>query len=201
MGWTGMYPPSHRDKKQWLQEQFTSENENFRWGLTDISVRGSVAYAIYHQEDKKTGISLHETMVILLSCRKDEWAYKEMGETVHPYYYDCPKKLLDKIDAMYPPFNEQARAWRNKCREQVSKKQTATKLENGTVIKFDTPLNFGWFTEDVFAVVKDGAKVRFRSRKGTLCRITNYKDRPYKVLADLNEIITDYEEKYGQRSN
>lgn len=196
MGWTGQYPPAHRDKKRWLIDEFTSENENFRHTLTDLSIRGNTAYGIYHQEDKKTGISLHETMVFLLSFRKEEWCYKEMGETVHPYYYDCPKTLLDKIEALYPPFNDNAKAWRAKCRENHAKKKA--QLKDGDVVKFDRPLNFRFFTENIFRVSKQGARVGFRARNGILCTITKWKEREHQVIADVNEIVREFQLKHGE---
>lgn len=189
MGWTGMYPPSHRDKKQWLQEQFASDNENYRCGLSDIHIRGSQAYCIYHQEDKKTGISLHETMVILISCGKEEWAFKEMGETVHPYYYNCPKKLLEKIEAMYPPFNENAQKWREKCRENLAKAKVSVK--DGDVIKFDKPISFGWFTEDTFTVVKNGSRTSFRTKNKILCMITHWRKKDFRVLGNVNVVLNE----------
>jgi hypothetical protein len=187
MGWTGQAPRFDGDKKQWLINEFTSENGDFRWTISDLSIKGSEAYCIYHQEDKKTGISVHEALVILISCRKEEWSYKEMGETVHPYYYNAPKKLLDKIEGLYPPFNEQAKQWRHKCREKQAKSKTTVK--DGDVVKFDKPLSFGWFTEDTFTVEKHGAKTSFRTKNKTLCRITNWKDRDFRVLGNVHEVL------------
>lgn len=195
MGWTGQFPPAHRDKKRWLTEEFTGQSDDFRWTLTDVSVKGNRAYGIYHQEDKKTGISLHETMVFLLSFKADEWCYKEMGETVHPYYYDCPKTLLDKIEALYPPFNDNAMAWRAKCREHHAKQKV--QLKDGDVVKFDRPLSFGWFTENTFTVVKQGAKVSFRAKNGILCSITKWRERDYQVIADVNLLVNDYLQQHG----
>lgn len=196
MGWTGQQPPYHGDKKKWLEEKFTREDANFRWSLTDLSIRGSEAYGIYHQEDKRTGISIHETMVFLISCKKDEWSYKEMGETVHPYYYNAPKKLLDKIEALYPPFNENAQKWRAKCRQEYANRKVS--LKDGDVIKFDKPISFGWFSEDTFTVVKINSKTSFRTKNKLLCQITHWRKRDYKVLGNVNEVLTEYYELKGQ---
>lgn len=196
MGWTGQQPPYHGDKKKWLEEKFTREDANFRWSLTDLSIRGSEAYGIYHQEDKRTGISIHETMVFLISCKKDEWSYKEMGETVHPYYYNAPKKLLDKIESLYPPFNENAQKWRAKCRQEYANRKVS--LKDGDVIKFDKPISFGWFSEDTFTVVKINSKTSFRTKNKLLCQITHWRKRDYKVLGNVNEVLTEYYELKGQ---
>ena len=50
MGWTGHAPRYDGDKKQWLIDEFTSENADFRWTISDLSIKGSEAYCIHHQE-------------------------------------------------------------------------------------------------------------------------------------------------------
>jgi hypothetical protein len=50
MGWTGMYPPAHGDKKRWLLEEFNQAGEvgtNPSWTLSDLSIKGNTAYGIY----------------------------------------------------------------------------------------------------------------------------------------------------------
>ena len=101
MGWTGSLKIDNLTTKKWLEKEFTSESDDHKWELTDVSMRGSVAYGIYKSQDKKTGIVLAEGFIIL-TRKEGDWIYfKEMGESVHPYYYDAPKRLLDKLDALY----------------------------------------------------------------------------------------------------
>lgn len=195
MGWTGNYPPSHGNKKQWLIDDFTSENEAFKWSLTDLYIKGSQAYALHHQEDKKTGIVMHEALVFLLSFRKDEWSYKVMGESVHPYYYNAPKALLDKMDNLFPPMNDNAKAWRNECRKHQAKKRV--KLESGQIVKFARPLNFRVFQEDTFTYLKDNGKTVFLTKDGIRCQITKWQEKEFTVLADVNDLLRDYNDKYG----
>ena len=98
MGWTGSLKIDNLTTKQWLEKEFTSESDDHKWELTDVSMRGSVAYGIYKSQDKKTGIVLAEGFIIL-TRKEGDWIYfKEMGESVHPYYYDAPKRLLDKLE-------------------------------------------------------------------------------------------------------
>jgi hypothetical protein len=197
MGWTGMQPPYHGDKKRWLQDDFTSENQDFRWSLTDLYIKGNQAYGIHHVEDRKTGITLHEALVFLLSFRKEEWSYKVMGESVHPYYYNAPKTFMDKLEALFPPMNDNAKAWRQKCRES-SEKQKTKKLESGQVIKFAKPLDFRVFQENIFTYVKDNGKSVFLTRNGVRCQITKWKDRDYEILANVNDLVKDYHQQYGE---
>jgi hypothetical protein len=196
MGWSGMNPPSHGNKKQWLIDEFTSENQDFRWSLTDLYIKGGQAYGIHHQEDRKTGIVMHEAIVFLLSFKKDEWSYKEMGESVHPYYYNAPKALLDKIDSLFPPMNDNAKAWRESCRKHQAKKGIT--LKDGQVVKFAKTLDFRVFQANTFTFVKHDGKSLFLAPNGVKCRIPKWQDREFTVLADVNDLIKDYHQQYGE---
>lgn len=33
----------------------------------------------------------------LLRCQQGEWGYKDMEESMHPYFYSCPLKYLDLV--------------------------------------------------------------------------------------------------------
>ena len=121
MGWTGMQPPYHGDKKRWLEEQFNQNGEvgtNPSFKLTDISIRGREAYGILNvvkADGTKTGCG----MVMLLECSQREWAIKDMSEDMLPYYYNAPKKLIYKLDELYPATNDNQRKWRNRCLAKV----------------------------------------------------------------------------------
>lgn len=199
MGWTGMQPPHHGDKKRWLMDDFTSENQDFRWSLTDLCIKGNQGYAIHHVEDKKTGITMHEALVFLLSFRKEEWSYKVMGESVHPYYYNAPKTFLDKLSALFPPVNDNAKLWREKCRANSTKLKA--KLKDGQIIKFARPLNFRTFEENVFTYVKENGKSVFLTRNGIRCQITKWQEREHEILADVNDLIKDYHNQYGEKND
>jgi hypothetical protein len=117
MGWTGMTPPSHGDKKQWLADEFRQYGEvgtNPSFELTDISIKGREAYGILHVT-KTDGTKNGCGMVILLECSAKEWSMKEMSEDMMPYYYNAPKTMIHKLNKLYPTTLEQAVAWREKC--------------------------------------------------------------------------------------
>lgn len=179
MGWTGSLKLDSQSTKDWLIAEFTSETDDHKWELTDVSMRGSTAYGIYKSQDKKTGIVVAEGFVILTRKEGDWIYYKEMGESVHPFYYDASKKLLDKLDALYPPINDRAMHWRAKCREMAVKKATA-KLVDGDVVKFAQILSFGNFKEDTFQFEKWRGRDSFRSvNHNVLCRIPKWKTRNF----------------------
>jgi hypothetical protein len=186
MGWTGSQKFDSLPTKDWLAKEFTNESDTHKWELTDVSMRGNTAYGIHKVQDKATGIILAEALIIL-TRKENDWIYfKEMGETVHPYYYDAPKKLLDKLDALFPPFNDNAKAWRDACRAKATKTKSA-KLVIGDVVKFAKEMSFGQFSEDTFTYESYFGKDAFRATNGVLCRITKWKQRDFTVVSTKGE--------------
>jgi len=187
MGWTGMYPPFHGDKKKWILEQIECDNEHGTWKVTDLSFKSNVAYGILEYTNKTESITKHIGMVILCGFRKDEWAYKEMSEDMEPNYYDAPKRLIDKLDSLGEPLNEYSRKWREQCRAKASVKKP--KLKFGDVVKFAHPMSFSFPTgrveEDTFTYVEYGTKKNvFKTRQGNLCRISKLTNREFTVLSN-----------------
>jgi len=187
MGWTGKIN-RFKTVKEMLIHEFSGEDENFTWSLHDVSMKGSVLYGIASRQDKKTSISLSEAIVILTRKDKDGWTYyKEMGETVHPYYYDAPKRLLNKLDALYPPLNDNAIAWRAKCRSQISKAKI--KLKNGDIVRFASPMTFtfrskGRVSADTFQYVEYQGKRNIFKLDNDLVRITNLNKKEFQIISN-----------------
>ena len=188
MGWTGTQWHGSGTRKNFLIHEFTQENDTHKWWLSDVSMRGAVAYCIYWCKDKATGIETHEGMVILTEKRKDDphWIYhKEMGESCLPYYFDAPVSLIKKLNELGEPYNDNARQWRDRCLENAERAKI--KVEVGTIIQFLQKMQFrsrsGSFEEDTFTLVNwVGNKKAFRTQTGQLCRITNWKKKEYRVV-------------------
>jgi hypothetical protein len=177
MGWTGTLKTM--PTRDFLIQQFSGENETHKWELHDLTIKGTVAYGLFLQGDKETNIVMAEAIVILLRHEDGQIFFKEMGESSMPYYYGAPLKLLDKLDQFYPPVNENAKKWREKCRFYAERNKI--KVNDGDIIKFAKPFNFRLFMEDTFKVVKDGNKVLFRTRDGTVCKITKWKEKEFQL--------------------
>lgn len=47
---------------------------------------------------------------LLQRCR-NEWGYKSMDESVHPYYYSCPLSYLERAPTQSPEWRERVRAY------------------------------------------------------------------------------------------
>lgn len=56
-----------------------------------------------------------------------EWGYKDMDESMHPYYYDCPLELLDIVPT---PDNQNAREWRENVRKFHESKPKRVSVKN-----------------------------------------------------------------------
>jgi hypothetical protein len=188
MGWTGSQWHGSGTRKNFLIHEFNQENDTHKWWLSDVSMRGAVAYCIYWCKDKATGVETHEGMVILTEKRKDEpyWIfYKEVGESCLPYYFDAPVSLIKKLNELGEPCNDNARQWRDRCLENAQRAKI--KVELGTIIQFMKTFKFtsrsGVFEEDTFTISTDwNGKKAFRTKTGQLCRIPNWKKMEYRVL-------------------
>lgn len=66
----------------------------------------------------------------------NNFSYKDMDETVLPYYYDCPASILRLLTSTDC---ERAKQWRAKCWEHIEKRKerkTLSALPIGTVISY-----------------------------------------------------------------
>ena len=102
MGWDGIDGVYSRSK--WLKENLK--------GLRIIKkkiVRGTYYLAI------KTDYNIYGA-VVAFEKGDDCILGKFMSERIHPYYYDCPKEILDILS---PTEDKLALAWRENCRKGV----------------------------------------------------------------------------------
>ena len=102
------------DRKAECDEQFT-------WGKHNVvrsSMKGTTYYAAVDNGEGEV------FAVVALTKGQDKsdpyfnFGMKSMDETMHPYYYDCPKAILDLLT---PTDSESANEWRAKCREPKEK--------------------------------------------------------------------------------
>jgi hypothetical protein len=188
MGWTGSQHFGLGSRKDFLLKEFSQENNTHKWYLTDVSMRGSTAYCIHWVEDKTNGEKKHEGMVILTEKRRgdDGWIYhKAMGETVLPYYFNAPKRLIEKLNKLGKPYNDNAKQWREQCLTNASKAKV--KIEIGTILKFPKKFkfigSFGSFEDDTFIYANyHGKRNVFRTQDGNICRIPNWQKQDYTIV-------------------
>ena len=146
-------------------------------GIVRFSVIGSVAYIAF----RARGIEVWK-----LSRSEGDIGYKPMGEEMHPFYFDCPKHLMEYAG---PPRSEGAREWRECCEEKRRKRNTVNRLKEGDTIRLAAPLTFGGGrikeTDFIAVDLPSGRGVRRVWRcvgSGLLVRITNLESRSFVVV-------------------
>jgi hypothetical protein len=115
MGWMFLYAATTR---KWLiaDRTKTHSNEKATWTSLAHCTRGNVlwiAWEITHK-DGSPPIRFIECDLLQKQGRDGPWGYKDMEESMHPYYYTCPLKYLDMVPQ--PP-GADAGAWRQSVRQ------------------------------------------------------------------------------------
>lgn len=150
MGWTSLHlNTDYRgkiNKKAFLDNEFTAQTKAMKWEVLKSSMVGSDYYSAVKKTDYETGESIVFGLVVITRVENEcyeNFSYKEMDETMHPYNYDCPitiLRLLTDTD------NQEAKDWRENCYRVYEAKKQQRKLmksfNNGDKIR--TKL---WFDE------------------------------------------------------
>lgn len=153
MGWTEYHATHYNrngvDRKAECDVYFMEGLNEGHYKVEKSTMVGSVYYAavrklVRHVGNDENGNGVYEPMpeeeqsvfgaVFCTSVDSKSYynfSYKDMDETMGPYYCDCPNSILDILS---PTENEYALAWREKCRERNEKKKILNKLPIGTVI-------------------------------------------------------------------
>lgn len=122
MGWTGRayYGTTRKERLEKMLEVYNWEDETRKVETIDSALIGTTAYAAIRRTEKATGETSITAAVILSHMGgKNELFTKEMGESMGPGEYDCPKRILDKLTETE---SEWANEWRRKCRERLASK-------------------------------------------------------------------------------
>lgn len=99
----------------------TQESDSGRWTSLAHTVRGNVVWSVIEHLDKSNNSATKYIGCFLIGSEKDYgWGYKDMTESMGPYYYSCPLRYLD----MAPVTNE---GWREKVRAYHATRTAARK--------------------------------------------------------------------------
>lgn len=167
MGWTGISEYETITKNGKIDRKATLDFIFNCDGYTVIrSCLKSTTYyaAIKHPKNYIFGL------VVLTSIVNDgkfkEFMYKDMDESMEPYYYDCPisiLKLLSNTD------NENSLNWRNKCKR---KNSFNNQLKKHGPIEYTCPYDMGCY--------KKGSKVNLIWKEKTPFNAGYYTDGFYR---------------------
>lgn len=156
MGWTWYiathYKDGKIDRKAECDSLFTQKEQDKVYNdkvhhLPKMTVlksvmKGSVYYGAIESINSLTNSRIVFAIVCKTSVEGMEFGYKDMDETCGPYYYDCPKTILNLLSQTN---NEFALNWRKKCEEQNNRNKEISKskkmlkdLPLGSKIKFNS---------------------------------------------------------------
>lgn len=106
-----------------LTKALFTDNEG-KSTLLKYSVVGNIAYALSeHPVAGEEGKTFKIISVIKIVKYDGEFGYKDMDESMGPFYYDCPKSILKESTIQ----TETAIKWRNDCVEYAKNKKSHVK--------------------------------------------------------------------------
>jgi len=119
MGWTFQHGASRADIIQRLTRP--QENETGRWTTLAHCTKGNVLWSVVEWHRKDRGETRNFIACILMAPHKAVgWGYKEMDESVHPYYYSCPLAYLGLAPEACAEWREGVRRWHAQMSRKVS---------------------------------------------------------------------------------
>lgn len=113
MGWTYKKPLFDyiKDRRAACLAECRAEFSKEKWATVESD---TIVNNVYYAAMKRTDNGEVFGLVVLVDYIGGEFCYKEMDETMHPYYYGCPAYIIKKLS---PTSNELANEWRRKCLE------------------------------------------------------------------------------------
>jgi hypothetical protein len=153
MGWTFTHVEKGASVSEFFANQFNYTREDGSYGKV-LLCKSTPHEAYIAYERKLVGQEPEVTAIVCLIHRVKahfNFGYKDMDETMQPYYYNCPKEVLALLT---PTTNMNAQVWRNECANNNAQKVLTKALKKGDVVEFDTPFNFkGYGKAAIFTVL------------------------------------------------
>ena len=95
MGWTYVKLSRHETPVEYITRTFSYERNGAKAAvLAAAAVRGTI-YAAIRQQDRPTAKPyVYCAVVLFKNNRRDGFGYKDMSESMGPYYWDCPDRIM-----------------------------------------------------------------------------------------------------------
>lgn len=144
MGWVSF--PMRQKAKDWFKQDIEL---NGRYEVLDTAIvkRNTLFAAVKDLNTEQVFACIY---LLRWSPKSDyNFSYKAMDETVGPYNYDCPKRIMDLLT---PTDNDFANQWREKVRmyhkmnDILKKPNTTIKLNKP--VEFTNGLKFSYFKKE-----------------------------------------------------
>jgi hypothetical protein len=192
MGWLAMPRSSmgpHATPKAYLDAQCTyppDPDKGRERGLRVLrsTVRAGAYYAACQSYTAEGDI---RTFAIVCLVRwnpgarsGEEFAYKDMDETMGPYKYDCPASILNLLG---PPGNDYAAEWRAACRQRLALTTRARPAPGDTLVLAEALTFTDGIAERSFRVFRSGRKTLLRrASDGVGVRISSLMSRAWTLV-------------------
>jgi len=119
MGWLFIQEASKAD----IIHKLTRPEENAAGRRETLAhcVRGTVLWAVVEiTREHQAGSERFIACYLLASEPGYGWGYKDMAESMHPYYYSCPLKYLEMVPVANADWRAEVRAYHRNRRRQVA---------------------------------------------------------------------------------
>ena len=150
MGWTSVNKPKGMSLDEFFDKEFKCDS------LKLIGKGYTKNLSEYYRACYNVEKGVYFALVCKIHFGKGyyNFSYKDMDESENPYFYNCPKRIMDIIERS-KPVNDMSKEWRMKVHKVLD-----TKLTKGKVITFKKPIDFGEFSENTFRYLGNN---KFRS--------------------------------------
>ena len=150
MGWTSVNKPKGMSLDEFFDKEFKCDSLKF------IGKGYTKNLSEYYRACYNVEKGVYFALVCKIHFGKGyyNFSYKDMDESENPYFYNCPKRIMDIIERSQP-VNDMSKEWRMKVHKVLD-----TKLTKGKVITFKKPIDFGEFSENTFRYLGNN---KFRS--------------------------------------
>lgn len=125
MGWLFTYA-NYSSAKEYAETEIIKKNGD---RVIKHRLVGNHLWMLYKGDSGKKLIVL-----CLIQKSEGQYGYKDIDETMGPYYYDCPLSFIKEADE---PYNDSARNWREKVKKHhANKKEKKETFAAGMKIKY-----------------------------------------------------------------
>lgn len=118
MGWTYSYGCTEKSQ---IRDEILRDFRNASYTVLRHATVGNHLWLAIDKRPADGSAPQRAIVLCLLTKRDGIWGYKDMDETMGPYYYDCPLSLL----ALFPAPSPDAGAWRDQVRDYHGAKAVA----------------------------------------------------------------------------
>lgn len=156
MGWTGTHKPAGQSLRDFFTEEFRGTE------ILDFSV---VNYTECYAAMRNKRGEVFGMVILVHMAPQSYWnvTYKEMGESMGPFAFNCPKRILDLLDTLAPveptpDYDDPelvrkighafgAYEWRQRCRQEAAKRrevaQEVNRIQAGDCVVFKVRFGSG----------------------------------------------------------